>query len=136
MRFGYALIAVSLVGLGCSKERGADCTKLVQTAGPQHAALSQAFGRSDQSPSDLEAEAVAFEKGASDLTALDIKDDAVKGIATDFAGMLTRAAAIRRDQAKAAGGLDPSAAAKAQASATTFMVDEMKVKARLDTQCR
>jgi hypothetical protein len=134
MRFGYALILVA--GLGCSKERGADCTKLVQTAGPQHAALSQAFGRSDQSPADLETEAVSFEKGAADLNALDLKDEAVKGIATDFASMLTRAAAIRRDQAAAAGGLDPAAAAKAQASATTFMVDEMKVKARLDTQCR
>jgi hypothetical protein len=134
MRFGYALIA--LLALGCNKERGADCTKLVQTAGPKHAALSQAFGQSNQSPADLEAEAVSYEKGAAELNALDIKDDAVKSIATDFAAILTRAAAIRRDQATAAGGLDPAAAAKAQASATTFMVDEMKVKARLDTQCR
>lgn len=120
----------------CSKERGADCQKLVQTAGPQHAALSDAFGKSGQTPEDLGAEATAFEKGAAELTALDLKDDAVKSIATDFAAMLTKAAGIRRDQAAAAGSLDPAAAAKAQASATSFMVEEMRVKARLDTQCR
>lgn len=134
MRIGYALIALSLVA--CSKEKSADCTKLVQTAGPQHAALSEAFGRSDQSPADLETQAVAFEKGAADLTALDLKDETVKGIATDYAAVLTKAAAIRRDMATAAGALDPTAAAKAQANATTFMVEETRVKARLDTTCR
>jgi hypothetical protein len=127
---------VMLLLLGCSKERGADCTKLVQTAGPLHSTLSTNFGNSSQTPEQLEAEAVSYEKGAADLNALDIKDDTVKQISSDMATMLTKAAKIRRDQAAAAGSLDPAAAANAQAAATGFMVEEMRVKARIDTQCR
>jgi hypothetical protein len=120
----------------CKKEQSADCQKLVQTAGPQHAALSEAFGNSSASPEDLEKQAASFEKGAADLGALDLKDETVKGIATDYASILTKAAQIRRDMATAAGGMDPAAAAKAQANATSFMVEETKVKARIDTTCR
>lgn len=134
MRAGYVVIALLLAA--CSKEKGADCTKLVQTAGPQHAALSDAFGQSGQSPADLETQAVAFEKGADELNALDVKDETVKSIATEYAGVLTKAAGIRRDMAAAANALDPTAAAKVQANATSFMVEETRVKAKIDTTCR
>lgn len=132
----FASFVVTFAMLACNKERGGDCTKLVQAAGPLHSTLSTNFGNSSQTPEQLEAEAVSYEKGAADLNALDLKDDAVKGIASDFATMLTKAAKIRRDQAAAAGSLDPTAAGTAQAAATGFMVEEMRVKARLDTQCR
>ena len=131
------LLAMVLLSaaLGCSKERGQDCTKLVQTAGPLHATFLEVFGRSDQSPTELEAQAVAFEKGAADLTALDVKDDTVKSIATDYAGLLGQAAKARRDMAAASGALDPSAAAKAQVAATNLVVEETRVKAKMNTTC-
>lgn len=133
-----ALLAIGLlVGLlGCNKDKGPDCQKLVQTAGPLHASLTEAFGRSDQQPDALEAQAVAFEKGATDLGALELKDESVKALATEYAGVLTAAAKVRRDMATAAGGLDPAAAAKAQAGATTLMMDETRAKAKIDTTCR
>ncbi|MBI2388016.1 MAG: hypothetical protein HYV09_00235 [Deltaproteobacteria bacterium] len=130
------VLAFVLVALGCNKEKGADCQKLLQVAGPQHASLREAFGRSDQQPSDLEAQAVAFEKGAADLEALDVKDESVKAIATEYAGVLKQAAQVRRDMAASAGALDPAAAAKAQAGATSLIVEETRVKAKIDTTCR
>jgi len=135
MRTPILFVAV-LSLLACRKEQNADCQKLVQTAGPQHAAVAAAFGNSSAPPDQLETEAASFEKGAADLAALDLKDDTVKGIATDYASVLTKAAQIRRDQAAAAGSMDPAAAAKAQANATSFMVEETRVKARIDTTCR
>jgi hypothetical protein len=134
MRSLILLAFVSLVA--CKKEQAADCQKLVQTAGPQHAALSEAFGNSSAPPEELEKQAAGFEKGAADLTALDVKDETVKSIATDYANILTKAAKIRRDIAAAASGMDPTAAAKAQAGATSFMVEETQVKARIDMTCR
>lgn len=132
------LLAIVLVvtALGCNKDKGPDCQKLVQTAGPLHASLTEAFGRSDQQPDALETQAVAFEKGAADLNALDVKDETVKSIASEYAGVLVQAAKVRRDMATAAGGLDPTAAAKAQAGATTLLMDETRAKAKIDTTCR
>jgi len=121
---------------GCSKDRGPDCQKLVQTVGPLHASLTEAFGRSDQTPADLETQALGFEKGAADLQALDVKDETVKAIASEYSGVLTQAAKVRRDMAAAGGALDPTAAGKAQASATTLLMDETRAKARIDTTCR
>src|SRR5688572_59390 len=132
-----SLILFAVVSLiACKKEQGADCQKLVQTAGPQHAAVSEAFGNSNASPEDLEKQAVAFEKGAADLNALDVKDETVKSIASDYANILTKAAQIRRDMATAAGAMDPASAGKVQANATAFMIEETRVKARIDTTCR
>jgi hypothetical protein len=128
-------IVVLLAALGCAREKNGDCQKLVQTAGPLHASFAEVFGRSDQPPSELETQAVAFEKGAADLNALDVKDETVKAIATDYAGVLTRAAAVRRDMAAAGGALDPTAAAKSQAAATSLAVDETRVKARMNATC-
>lgn len=130
------VLAFVLNGVGCNKEKGADCQKLVQVAGPQHASLKDAFGRSDQQPADLEAQAVAFEKGAADLEALDVKDESVKALANEYAGVLKQAAKVRRDMATSAGELDPTAAAKAQAGATSLIVEETRVKAKIDTTCR
>lgn len=131
------LLAIVLVfaAVGCSKAKGEDCQKLVQTAGPLHASFLEAFGRSDQQPSELETQAVAFDKGAADLGALQFKDDNIKAIATEYAGLLTQAAKVRRDMAAAAGALDPAAAAKSQVGATNLMVDETRVKAKMNTTC-
>lgn len=129
-------IVLLLAAPGCNKEKGQDCQKLVQTAGPLHASFREAFGRSDQQPTELETQAVAFEKGATALEALDVKDETVKGIASEYAGVLTQAAKVRREMAGAADGLDPVAAGKAQASATTLLMDETRAKARIDTTCR
>ncbi len=135
MRRFLALFAIVSL-FACKKEQGADCQNLVQTAGPQHAALAEAFGRSDQAPEELEKQAASFEKGAADLAALDLKDETVKSIASDYANILTKAAKIRRDLAAAASAMDPASAAKAQAGATSFMVEETQVKVRIDTTCR
>lgn len=123
-------------GLGCSKEKGSDCQKLVQFVGPQRQALSESFGQSNQTPTELETLAATYDKTAADLNALDLKDESVKQVASDYAVIFSKAAKIRRDQAAAGGALDPAAAAKSQASATTFVVEEMRIKARLDTTCR
>lgn len=141
MRFA-SLVLLTLLGsslgssFGCSREKGSDCQKLVQLAGPQRAAMAEAFGQSNQSPAELEALAVSYDKTAADLSALDLKDESIKQIATDYAALFTKAAQIRRDQAAAAGSLDPAAAAKSQATSTTFVVDEMRMKARLNTTCQ
>lgn len=134
MRRVLPIVVMSL--LACKKEQSADCQKLVQTAGPQHTALKDAFGQSSQPPEELEKQAVAFEKGAADLNALDVKDDTVKSIATDYANVLTKAAKLRRDMASAASAMDPTASANAQAAAASFMIEETQVKARMDATCR
>ena len=133
MRLPMVLV---IAALGCSKAQGGgDCKTLVQTAGPLHATFAEVFGRSDQPPEALEKEAAAFDKGAADLVALDVKDDGVKAIATEYAAVLTKAAKIRRDMASSAGALDPTAAAKSQAAATQLAVEETQVKAKMNTTC-
>lgn len=129
-------LALTLSLLACSKEKGEDCKKLVQAVGPRHAALTEAFGRSDQQPSELETQATTFEAAAKELQALDVKDEGVKALASEYAGVLTSAAKVRRDQATAGSALDPTAAAKAQAASVTLVTDEMRVKAKIDTACR
>ncbi len=138
MRYGAALVtALALLTLSaCNKEKGPDCQKLVQLAGPRHLELSNAFGQSAQAPSELETQAASFEQGAKDLEALDVKDDSVKSLAREYAAVLNNAAKVRRDLAAAASALDPVAQAKVQASATSLVTEEMRVKARIDTTCR
>ncbi len=132
-RLAFALV---LTLDACSKEKGEDCKKLVQAVGPQHAALAEAFGRSDQQPSELETQATSFEAAAKQLEALDVKDEGVKALASEYAGVLGTAAKVRRDQATAGTALDPAAAAKAQAAAVGLVTDELRVKAKIDTACR
>ncbi len=130
-----ALLAV--FALGCGKKKADDCQRLVQAIGPQHASLTAAYGRSDQTPEDLEAQAVGWDKAAQEIAALAFENDEVKGLATQFSGILTKAAKIRRDMAVAARNtLDPAGAIQAQSQAVAFMVEETKAKASLDMACR
>lgn len=129
-------LALAPALLACSKDKAADCQKLVQSAGPRHAAFASAFGQSDTPAETLEAEAQSFEKGAAELQALDVKDEGVKTIANEFASVLTKAAKVRRDQAAASGALDPQAAATTQAAVVSLAAEEMRVKAKIDATCR
>jgi hypothetical protein len=140
MRFtvGFFIAAAAstcVVLPACSKEKGADCQKLVQMTGPAHSAVKDAFGRSDQLPADLEAQAEAWEKTAAELKALALKDSSIQAIATEYAGVLETAAKIRRDMAAAGTALDPTAAAKSQAAAAGFITDEMKAMSKIQTTC-
>jgi len=134
MRAHATLFLGLLAVAGCGKKVNGDCQKLVQLVGPQHASLTAAFGRSDQTPAELEAQALGWEKAASELNAAPFETEEVKNLATRFASSLTAAAKIRRDMAAA--GLEPAAAAAAQAAAATFVVDETKAKAAIDMTCR
>ena len=132
------IAAVAFAGLqssACNKEKGADCQRLVQTAGPAHSALKEAFGRSDQLPPDLEAQAESWEKTAAELKALALKDSSIQTLANEYAAVIERAAKIRRDMAAAGTALDPTAAAKSQAAATSFITDEMKAMSHIQTTC-
>lgn len=127
-------LVVALALGGCGKKTTGDCQKLVQQVGPQHASLTAAFGRSDQSPSELETQAQGWEKAAQDLTATTFETEEVKALATQFAGVLTNAAKVRR--ALAASATDPAGLTQAMAQATAFMVEETKAKAAIDMTCR
>ena len=132
------LAVLVVVGLfaasGCGKKTNGDCQKLVQLVGPQHASLTAAFGRSDQAPAELEAQALGWDKAAAELNAATFETEDVKNLATRFATSLTTGAKIRRDMAAA--GLEPAAAAAAQAAAATVIVEETKAKAAIDMTCR
>ena len=129
-----AWLAAGVLMLGCSKKKNDDCQKLVQAVGPQHAAVAAAYGRSDQTPAELEEQAVAWEKASVELAALPLESEDVKSLAGQFSSVLAKAARIRRGMAGA--GLDPMAAGKVQAEAVSFMVEESKAKAALDIACR
>ena len=133
-----ACVALVLVTTpGCGRKKNEDCQKLVQAVGPQHASVSAAYSRSDQTAADLEAQAAGWDKAAQELAALPLESEEVKSLAAEFSRVLTKAAKIRRDMAAAAANsLDPTAAVNAQAQAVSFMVEETKAKAALDMTCR
>lgn len=134
MRTLHAIVVVAALSLGCGKKTAGDCQKLVQLVGPQHASLTAAFQRSDQPASELETQAQGWEKAAQELSAATFETEEVKGLATQFAGVLTNAAKIRRGLAAAVS--DPAALTQAMAQATSFMVEETKAKAAVDMTCR
>lgn len=134
MRKALLLVVLAVAPAGCGKKTTGDCQKLVQLVGPQHASLTAAFGRSDQPPAELETQALGWEKAAQDLTATTFETEEVKGLATQFAGVLTNAARVRR--ALAASASDPAGLTQAMAQATSFMVEETKAKAAIDMTCR
>ena len=133
-RASIAFVAIAL--FGCGKQKEADCRTLVQAVGPAHASVIEAFRRGDQEPAELETQANGWEQSAKSLRALAVKDDDVKALASDYADVLDKAAKLRRDMASSASALDPTAAAKAQAGAAEFIIDETKLKVRVDATCR
>jgi hypothetical protein len=131
------VIAAAVVAIAaCNKQRESDCRTLVQTVGPAHASLTTTLGKSDTPPETLETEAAGWEETAKTLSALDVKDEGVKTLASEYADVLRRAAKARRDLGAAAGTLDPAAQAKAQAASVALVTDETQVKAKVDAACR
>jgi hypothetical protein len=131
-----AIVAAFVAIAACSKQRESDCRTLVQTVGPAHASLTEALGKSDTPPESLETEAAGWEATAKALSALDLKDEGVKTLASEYADVLRRAAKARREMGAAATALDPAAQAKAQAASIGLVTDEMQVKAKVDATCR
>lgn len=121
-----------LMAFGCNS-KVSDCNKVIDVVNA-HANDGDAlkFDNAD----DWEAAAKLFDKAATDIKAVAVKDDQVKSKAAAIADTDAKAAAAFRDVGKTAKGGDPEGAAKGQKSLEEIKTSRAKAIDDFETYCK
>jgi uncharacterized protein (DUF3084 family) len=141
-RYGWVLGAAALglaIGAGgCCAGKIQECNKLIaqiNATGDQIEKASAKLTASKNDKNAIEDFAKTLEKGADDIKAVEVKDEALKGYSKEYHDMLDKTAKALRDMQKAVAAGDQAAAAKADAEVNKLNSTESALVAKVNGYC-
>ena len=130
------IVAAQPLG-GCGLGKIADCNKFIEAANGAQEAMRKATSKvqASDNPADIESVAQAMEKTGKDISAIELKDDKLKGFQRDYKSMLDKGAKACREMVAAAKSKNLGAMKKAQTDLGAIGPQETKIVSDINGYC-
>ena len=122
---------------GCGMGKMADCNKFIDAANGAQEAVRKATSKAQASdnPVDTESVAQAMEKASKEISAVEMKDEKLRGFQKDYKEMLDKGAKACRDLASAAKSKNLGAITRAQTDLGAIGPQETKIAGDINGYC-